>query len=52
MTAALTSATAVLPWTATSRIANRTDGQRRRAFSTTSFSAALPRNRDQPDLPW
>ena len=43
LTAALTSATAVLPWTATSRIANRTDGQRRRAFSTTSFSAALPR---------
>ena len=48
--AALTSGTVFGPWTATVRISNWTAGQRRRAFSTTSFSAALARPQMSPIL--
>ena len=46
--AAVTSAAEPGPWTATWRISNRTPGQRRLAFSTTSFSAALARPQTSP----
>ena len=43
-----TSVTAAPPWTATSRISNITFGQRRFAFSTTSFSASVLRPQISP----
>ena len=46
--AADTSTTAAAPCTATSRISNSTAGQRRRAFSTTSFSASVLRPQIKP----
>ncbi|CAB4997366.1 unannotated protein [freshwater metagenome] len=48
--AADTSTTAAAPCTATSRISNSTAGQRRRAFSTTSFSASVLRPQIRPTL--
>ncbi len=50
LSAALTSGTVLGPWTETVRISNWTAGQRRRAFSTTSFSAALDRPQMSPTL--
>ena len=49
-TAPLTWVTASGPCTATSRIRNRTAGQRRRAFSTTSRSAAEARPHTSPTV--
>ena len=49
-TAATTSVTAVGPCTATARTSNRTTGHRRRAFSTTSRSAALARPQTRPTV--
>ena len=46
--AADTSTTAAAPCTVTSRISNSTDGQRRLAFSTTSFSASVFRPQIKP----
>src|SRR5665647_444925 len=48
--AVLTSGTVLGPWTETCRISNWTAGQRFRAFSTTSFSAALARPQISPTL--
>ena len=48
--AAETSTTAAAPCTATSRISNCTAGQRRRAFSTTSFSASVLRPQMRPTV--
>ena len=45
-----TSTTAAAPCTATSRISNCTAGQRRRAFSTTSFSASVLRPQIKPTV--
>lgn len=46
--AALTCGTAETPWTATSRISNRTCGQRARALTTTSCSALDSRPQTSP----
>ncbi|CAB4839181.1 unannotated protein [freshwater metagenome] len=46
--AADTSVTAAAPWTVTSRISKTTLGQRRLAFSTTSFSASVFRPQISP----
>ena len=47
----MTSVTALGPCTATSSTRNRTAGQRRRAFSSTSFSAADARPQTTPTTP-